>query len=458
MIDSSIIEEFQLEECCQYIIRNNFRRVVLQLRKQQLTHSIQIVNYIQNSVECQKGDSEANHSIDLYVTQSNTCCLDLLVTQHVSDVDAIIHFGNLCLSLPNVESTHLNKPILCIFQHQARKNAKTIESVNKIKLHVQSLLETGMKSYCIFYDTSCIDFAIYLKECLQDLVEVDLAKLYRPSNSWETTAIHSSFFIDRANTAIGNSPTGFFNLPKSSRTYDCALYIGSTPQLGLILGGPAKFFRINPSNEDVLNEIDVKKLLRRRVATIERIKDYEDLRIGVIITNPLPLVKEKMDKFERISQYKRHTLYFVSMIQTIDEFKIGNFDLCDAFIVINSCHCSTILESLYFNRPILTEVEFQIVCGLETEYGGIVWSGMRNPSNSLSGADLSNQRIMSDVSVAMMHTSNELLERCNQANLNRWSGLDYDTNNEQSDLDIEAGLKGIASCYSNEPFDSSKKD
>lgn len=457
---TQVLSTFQIEDCGKFILNKQLKKVVLELKNDDLKYSVEIIDHIKDQVKsCSQSTSKSESLLEIYVARSNTCSPDLMVTQHVTGVDSIIHFGNLCLSQPEVVESQLKLPILCVFTRKIVYKKVFDDNFRQLKSYLEDLTsDSKPNSTCILYDTSLIDYVKSLTDEKALSGRVDVAKLISPNINWETTPHHNSLFVKQLDGKIIRS-YGHFGLLKAIENYRCIVYLGTCPQLGLILSGPSKFIKIDCYEQFEVTEIGVQKLLRRRLATIERIKDYEEMKIGVIVTNPLPNVRAVMERLEISAKQRKHSLYFISMIQTIDECKIGNFDLCDAFIVINSCHCSTILESLSFNRPIITEKEFHLACGMETTYGGVLWEGFSSSSasNLLTGQDLINKRRVSDVSIALNQTRNELLERCNQASANRWFGLEYNTTAEgEESLDIEEGLKGIASSYSSEPLKPSE--
>lgn len=448
---NNICDFYSLDGCLDWILQNGFKRIVIQLKISDLKHSAKITTYLQEKF-LERCDHETNKPLDIYVTQSSTCCVDLIVTQHVSNLDAIIHFGQVCLTKPYIAHQEEERPILFSFGHPSLETNLFNENVKLIVEEIEALRSSELNLHaCILYDTSLIDYATKLEEIItskgyRDSIHV--AYLSTPNSNWQTVEDFCPRFIkNEAFTTFGQ-----YLLPKHIRDYNCAIYIGNCPSLTLTLDGPSKLLKFDCSEQLKIERVNVSKLLNRRMALVGRLKDEEELKIGVIITNPLPDISNAMERLEGYAKKRKHTLYFISMIQTIDECKIGNFDLCDAFIVINSCTCSTILESLVYNRPIITELEFKLVCGFEAEYGRVLWPGT---STHLSEDDMINKRKVSDVTLALIHTRNDLLERCSQARVNKWSGLEYKATGScegHESLVIEEGLKGIASSYLSEPL------
>lgn len=460
---AEIEDIFQLDQCLDWIIDNNYRRIVIQLKLEDLKHSTDISTYLTEKIQ-ERGLANSNsfYKLDIYITKSNTCCVDLLVTQHISNLDAIIHFGKVCLSKPHLDNKHDQTPILFVFKSQSILDKEFPNKSSIIVDEIKNILKLKPSSrICLLYDTSLIDYAHGLENVLrsENLSEsVHIAQLLFPTNDWHTIPK----YLVKINKTQDQDVIhfGHYLLRRAITDYTCAIYLGDRLSIQLALSGPSELYKINCYDDMSLERINTSKLLSRRIALVDRLKDEEELNIGVIITNPLPEIGTIINELEEYSKPRKHTLYFISMIQTIDECKIGNFDLCDAFIVINSCTCSTILESLVFNRPILTKLEYKLACGFEAEYGRVVWPGS---SSHLSLDDMFNKRKVSDVSVALIHTRNELLERCSQARANKWSGLEYKASDGSSygegseSLAVEEGLKGIASSYVSEPL-TKKKD
>lgn len=452
---TDFVEAFQLDECLEWIIQNDYKKVALQLKLKDLKYSVDISNYLKE----QSLKLHQKH-IDLYITQSSTCCVDLLVTQHVSNLEALIHFGNVCLSKPQLKSQENQLPILFAFGRQSfyqddfQNNLQLLlDKINSLKA-----ADTDCK-IAIFYDTCLIDYADALESSLDQrkVKEVSVAKLYCPSENWTATKEQQTRLVRNVDTEL--ILFGHYVLDRPIKQYNCAIYLGNNLSINLALQGPRKLTQFDCENKNgSFDEVEVSKLLNKRIALISRLKDEVELKVGVIITNPLPNISSMIEALENYSKSRKHTLYFISMIQTIDECKIGNFDLCDAFVVANSCTCSTILKSLVFNRPIISELEFKLACGFEAEYGQILWPGS---SSNLSVDDAMNKRKVSDVSIALVHTRNELLERCSQARMNKWSGMSYGSSSRIVDgvgederdesLEIQRGLAGIAANYDSEP-------
>lgn len=453
---SKIAYHYQLDNCLDWIIKNGFNRIILQFKQSDIGDSVEVLTQLG---ETYRTRTNQQAPLDLYVTQSNTCCVDLIVTQHVSNVDAIIHFGRVCLSKPHLVNQDREPPVLFAFTRPIQEPENFDSNVEKIIDHIQSIVAVNSNCpICLLYDTDLIDYAQNISDALRAKAlenSVEVAKLIVPSN-WTTTA-SDSLVCDRSNHQMGH-----FGLSKSVDSYKSAVYLGVNSTNNLVLQMPSNAWKIDCLAEFAIEQLNVTRVLNKRMALVDRLRDDEELKFGVIITNPLPDIGEIVTRLTSCARARRHILYFITMIQTIDECKIGNFDLCDAFVVINNCTCSTILESLYFNRPIISDLEFKLACGFEAVYGRVLWP--KSDAHPFE-EDLINKRKVSDISLALVHDRNELLERCSTARVNLWSGLDFKTpercesgGDGHEGLSIEEGLNGIASTYVSEPLKKSTRD
>jgi diphthamide biosynthesis enzyme Dph1/Dph2-like protein len=455
MANTRVSYYYQLDECLEWIRKNSYRRVILQFKPENLEDSTPVVSYLKETYATQNKQLEATaiQSLDLYVTQSNTCCVDLIVTQHVSDVDAIIHFGKVCLSKPHIVNQETDKPVLFALTRVRHEPELFQSNLEKINDHIESLVKVNSDCpICIVYDTNLIDYAQAICDILRDKVHdksIEVSQLILPSPVWYTTA-GESLVTDKISYSLGQ-----YNLSRPVDEYKSAIFLGAKPAIDLTLQLPSNLWKIDCLQEVNFEKVNVSRVLNKRMALVNRIRDDEELKFGVIITNPLPDISELVEKLGNYARSRKHVLYFITMIQTIDECKIGNFDLCDAFVVVNSCTCSTILESLYFNRPIISVIEFKLACGYEGVYGRVLWP---SSDRHLLEVDLINKRKVSDVSLALIHSRNELLERCSNARANMWSGLDYKSTSDTNDCTIQEGLHGIASTYISEPLKKSTGD
>lgn len=446
---------FQLDYCLKWIKTNGYKKVLLQFRPEDIEYSGDVSEYLVR----QSSSGSQQFDLDVNVTQANTCCLDTMVTQHLSGLEAIIRFGKVCMTKPIVKNDTDHIPTLFIFNQ--RDEAKQIVDKCFERLHDDLMSKISLDTFkdaLILYDTDLLDQAVKLNANLihgDYPSAVEVARLFVPSEDWFTRDNFNSLVAKEAGDQVRFNQ---YLIKKPFKRYEYVIYIGNRQSIQLALDGAAKLYKIDcycelESTLDLQKaEFNTRRLLNKRIALIEQLKDQEELRIGVILTNPLPDVPEVINRLGEYAKQREHTLYFISMIQTIDDCKIGNFDLCDAFVIVNSCNCSTILESLVFNRPIVTEVEFKMACGLAADYGGIHWTSSQSHSEK---EDIINRRKVSDVALALVHTRNELLERCSQARANKWAGLNFEASLEDGDngeegLEIERGLDGIASGYSSE--------
>jgi len=174
----------------------------------------------------------------------------------------------------------------------------------------------------------------------------------------------------------------------------------------------------------------------QRVALIEKFKQKSCRLVGLVFTNPLPKVNELCSQSKTFAKKLKKKIYFISLVQTIDEYKLGNFADLNAFVVVNSCFCSSALNSIDFCLPVLNWEELEIAAGVKRYYGGVLWN--ESPDIQLSDSDESEENQL----------CNQLIET-KVFETNKWFGLEVNAGSNEPSI-IKSGQKGIASGYENE--------
>ena len=298
-----------------------------------------------------------------------------------------------------------------------------------------SIIEMKSNNIIILYDTSYTSMALEVFSKFEQNVEtkrnVLIAKLNKVSNKWFFTSNVSKVVEDFSSD--NHLILGPFSLTNKIQNYDLVVYLGQSSPLELTL------------NCSKLLEIDVKngshrllyadKQIRKRVALIEKFKQKSCHSVGVVFTNPLPNVNQFFSDSKKLCKKMKKRVYLISLLQTIDEYKLGNFGELNAFVVINSCFCSSALNSINYCLPVLNWTELEIAAGIPKQYGGILWN--ENPEE-LSDSD------ETDVN----HLNNQLIQT-EVFDKNKWFGLEVNAGDSEASV-IKSGQKGIASQYENE--------
>ena len=264
---------------------------------------------------------------------------------------------------------------------------------------------------------------------------VSLAKLNVISQKWNFTKSVMNAINSDICHSNGNSLTfGPFLLSHEIQNYDLVVYLGQCLSLDIIL------------NCNDLLEIDFKnkqkrlissaKELRKRVAKIDKFKNNCDL-IGIIFTNPIQNVDQLCAKSKQLAKKMKKKSYLISLVQAMDEYKLGNFSQLNGFVVVNSCSCSTVLNSLNYCYPILNWIEFEIASGLKRNYGNVEWNNDFEEESNSDSEELKLNR-----------NSSQLIET-KIFDQNKWFGLEVDPGGKEASI-IKTGQKGIPSFYENE--------
>lgn len=252
-----------------------------------------------------------------------------------------------------------------------------------------------------------------------------IAKLNCGRSDWEFTAFASSFIEAGFEQS---SQLGHFLLPEKASSFTKTFYLGALKSIILKLNCPS------------LTEIDISKQkmtawcndkeLRKRVAQIEKLRHPSCQRIGIIVTNPLPDLDGYLSRSKQLARQMGKKSYVISMVQTMDEYKLGNFPEVEAFVILNSCFCSTVLESLDTHLPLLNWIEYEIACGVQHSYGCVDWK--YDTPKQVEASDEQRQLIEADI-----------LKK------DTWFGLVVDAG-KQEPSKIKEGQSGIASQYTHE--------
>ncbi|XP_054162401.1 2-(3-amino-3-carboxypropyl)histidine synthase subunit 2-like [Oppia nitens] len=421
--EKELTELFDLNGCVEWIEENNYLRTCLQFSSDVLQYSSTIALILKKRTQS-----------DYCISYSMMCCVDYLSVKHLNQysVDCIIYFGNVCLTTSQLTDS---LPVLYVFT----KNVKT-ESLDFIE---SAIVEIDPINCLFLYTTNNAFLAMQVIERFEsnDKMKtiVSLAKLNKQSDKWYFTDSVKSV-IDSKDDKTSDTKLGPFKITNDISSYDLVIYLGQCNSLELILNC-SKLLEIDVNNS-TKRLINGSKELGKRVALIEKFKQKSCHLIGFLITNPLPNVNEICCQSKKLSKRLHKKLYYISLIQAIDEYKLGNFGELNGFVVINSCYCSTALNSIDYYLPVLNWTEYQIACGVTKHYGGVLWNdNLDDTSEPISDH--------SDIDEASVDDLNKRLIETQVFETNKWFGLQVNAGDREAAV-IKSGQKGIASEYENE--------
>lgn len=407
---------YEIDQCARWIVDNKFNNVALQVEKSFFKDVTRLKKSLQDACEPE--------SVKFFVIISDSCSVDYISPLHLGleAVDSIIRFGRTCLA--PFESSLPTLPVLFIFGNHIE--------LSESEFVVDAVCSKISEDDCgnlILFDTNYLSLVRNLKK---ELGRCEVGKLITYSHDWHFSDHIKNSIHDDINGQCGY--LGHFKCEKQPEEYSKIFYIGSTRNLNLRLLGT---IFIDP-NTRIISESSKARELTKRVSLIEKLRKKKSVSIGFIFTNSFPSLDEYLDKIHEI-KLKKHKIFKILLFHSTDACKLGNFSYLDAFVLINSCNCTSLLDSLELHIPILTYSEYLILCGIKTSYGGVIW-------NQEPVMDEENN---SDEDELVSGPENQLIE--NQSiEKPSWFGLEVNPA-FQPGFSITEGQRGTASHYFHEP-------
>lgn len=107
LADDALVDTYDLEETAKWIIERRFKIVGLQFPDDLLPHSIPVLHALRRRLARSltngangAGKVKEEQDVELYIMADTTygsCCVDEVAAQHVT-ADAVVHYGNACMS------------------------------------------------------------------------------------------------------------------------------------------------------------------------------------------------------------------------------------------------------------------------------------------------------------------------------------------------------------------------
>ncbi|KAI1308672.1 2-(3-amino-3-carboxypropyl)histidine synthase subunit 2 [Halotydeus destructor] len=341
---------FDLAECSTWIADHQFKRVALQLKQADLPYSVDIVR----SLQAEQDD------IELFVILSPSCSVDYVSPLHLSSsnaVDAIICFGDSCL--PNTKPTLGLVPVLFIFDQSSQV------SVEQVCNQVDQILHEK-PNQLILYDVCYARIVSQLNQKLSHLTE-NVARIHKSCENWSFSSNLDSIVA----TDYSGNIFGHFSLPRPLKSYESVVWIGTCSNLFFRVNSPTELTEIEPASL-TSRVITCSKELMKRISVIEKVKEAR--QVGIVFSNTLQDVASTVSLVREISNKTSIKTQMISLVQFVDECKIGNFGELDAFVIVTACNCAKLIQSIHTNVPLVTLHEFEIALGLRREYGNIIWN------------------------------------------------------------------------------------
>lgn len=411
----SVQDLFDLDEAVAWIRTNGFRCVALELPVYLLKYAVQLTRFLNTNV---------GSPVEFYTVALNCCSVDYVSPRHLNGlVDAVIRFGQCCLtSLPK---GIVEYPVLFMFENHFPEQ----QANDFIADYLKSELKKDGNSLVIA-DTNCLVPLL----ALRSLANVSLAKFIRFTDKWTVTDKLKEHFID---LQAANQMTRFYNylLDKDLSGYKRLYFVGERIPNSLKVLSLLEVVHVNP-NDRTATRIATSKELMKRCSLIERVKKLT--RFGVVFSHSYPDVSPLIDEIQKLADRKKKQINFITLVQTTDQFKLGNFAALESLVLVNSCYCSQLIDTISLHIPLISYSEFKIACGQRLSYGQVNWNeDIEERLDELMPDEPSNQLLLDDRNTALVE---------NYLKQDRWFGLQVNAGQDEIG-ELRQGLKGIAMAY-----------
>lgn len=392
-------------------------RVALQFSPQDLHDSPLVVKDLGQRTST---DSE------FFIVLTASCGVDFLAPLRLGPgyIQGIISFGSNsdspCLA---ADTPFADLPVLFVFGE--RWNQESFEYAK------QRLQSRSSENDILCYD---LRYAALVQKLVQDqtISESNISKVLVSCDKWT--------FSDNITSITTNEPhgevLGHFVSPVALKDCRSILWLGKCEDL---------FFRtcgsnINGIDPESMSEwtIQFHKELTKRLALIEKVKSANT--IGIVFTNTLPSVDATLARVKQLLKSKGKNSVLISVIQSADNTKFGNFSEVDAYALSSACTCGSLILKTKAHVPLVSLTELEIALGVRKTFGGLEWNSDQEPDEA------------EDVVSAAAESENEIrdiLEFKDNMKSN-WFGLEVAAG-EHSVAEVEEGSRGIASSYDSEP-------
>lgn len=452
----SVQSLFDLDEAVAWIKTSAFRCVALELPVYLLKYSFEISRYLNIHVNSQVNTdtnsdvtNDTNSDVtpdqprtEFYTVVLNCCSVDYVSPRHLAGLaDAVIRFGRCCLtSLPK---GIVEYPVLFMFENDflEPQSSQFIADYlkNELKQDADSMANVDT---LVIADTNCL--APLLKAAGESLRNVSLAKFIKFTSKWTIPDRLKAYFVDEPSKPTS---TRFYNylLDRDLSQFKRLLFVGDRIPNSLKVLSLLEVVHLNPTDRTA-TRIATGKELMKRCSLVERAKKLE--KFGVVFSHSYPDVSPLIDEIKQLAARRKKQINFITLVQTTDQFKLGNFPALESLVLVNCCYCSFLIDTISLHIPLISYAEFQIACGRRLEYGQVQWNeDVEDEEDTAEDPEESNNQLLLD------DRNTALVESYFKAD--RWFGLQVNAGQDEIG-DLKQGMKGIAMGYANAEGDAKK--
>lgn len=411
---------FQILDCVQWIQRHSFQRIAIQFSPDDLPDSPQI---------CQQLKQETSVENEFFIVLTASCGVDFLAPLRLGTgyIQAIIAFGSNagspCLA-PDTPFADL--PVLFVFGDRYDE-----ESYEYTKRQVQQLMS---EDEILFYD---LKHAALVERLVREKVldNSKVAKITLSTDKWTFSGNISTLTAPKT----GVKEVGHFACPVDVINCKSVLWIGTCDDLYFKTCG-WNISGIDPDSKSEWRSVSQKELTKR-LAQIERAKTAKT--IGIVFTNTLPSVDQTLRRVKQLIKKQGKSMILISVVQSADNTKFGNFSEVDVYALSSSCTCGSLILKTKTHVPLISLTELEIALGVKKMFGGLEWN---------SDSDPLDQEDDEDKDPAASESGNEIRDilEFKDSMRSNWFGLEVAAG-EHAIAVAEDGSTGIASGYASEP-------
>ena len=426
MDTNSVISRYELDECAKWLTSNNYISTALQFESHDMKNAAAIVKQLT------KFTSEDN---EFYIIVSPSCTVDYIGPLHLgtssnqSVVDSIVCFGVRCLT--RTQTSLGRNPVLFVFpQNEEELDFNFLKS----SLSENDVFKENLLVLYSLEHVSLVNKLINEKVLNQDILNNNFGKIVKNAVNWNFPNTYNQLIVDEDSDQLN---FGHFAIKKPIRDYNGVLWIGQCDNLSLKVNSPSQIIELILSDHTT-NLIKTPREVMKRASLIEKAKTAD--KIGIVISNSIPAVGDLFEKLEYLATKANKQLYFISLIQFVDETKFGNFGELEAFVIVTSCNCYKLCQRIRTHVPLITLIEFEIALGLKRSYGNLIWNE--------DGPEMAS--LLPEVEpLTSINSTTDLMEYKLQIK-GSWFGLQVNAGQDEV-KPVQEGLKGVASSYNEEP-------
>ncbi|CAD5212418.1 unnamed protein product [Bursaphelenchus okinawaensis] len=434
--DENVSSFFEIDKAVEWIKNGKYERVALQFPDSLLKYAF--------AVAMQLEEKSGSNMYVLADTSYRNCCVDSVAAEH-SNCDALIHYGEACLS----EKTDKIR----VFYIFCRLQLDSTDFQSNITRHfAQKPTEDGIKNIVLLYDAVYSHLSNKLKEILADNVP----------NLNVLVCECVDEVMEEQNVKLGRK------IPEHNEEESILMFVGDKDSclLPIWLMTFPKYANVivyQPKEKKLKTECSSAfRQLRKRMYLIERLKDAKTigLVVGTLGTKHGPEAIKRVRSLCSVAQKK----LYVFSIGKLNEAKLSNFsgDI-DAFILL-SCPFGILLDTNEFLKPIVSLFEAEIALnpaspdwfadgGWTAEFPNLLNAPIKPSKSTDKETDVS----LISGRIRNLQTTEEendkrdiVLHSAGDYFMNRtWKGLDDE--NGQESTELRQGLKGVAMGYGTEP-------